>query len=507
MTLEPEQAGIAATVPVKEMQRSLHPLSWLFVLIVQLKQFALPLFALLVTGRGDRYELLPLIGVAALAIYSIFQYFTYRYRVLDDELVVRSGVFQKSVRHIPFSRIQNVSITQNVLHRLFQVAEVKLDAAGGAKPEAQMRVLSLADAHELEELIRGHAHAAGINGTDVLPKSDAEVLHHMPVLDVMKLGLINNRGMIVIGTGVGVLFQTAGESVGKLVNSMMQLLFGWTNSLHLGTAATATSIFLAVLLFLLLVRIFSVLLALFRFYDFNLSRLGQRLTVQRGLLSRMRSSLPLRRIQAYGLTEGWLHRRFDKRSLTVDSAAGVAVNEEDKSPLRDLVPLATPREMDALIAQFLASDQWPIQSWQPLHGDAWKREFVLPALLVLVAGIAGAIFFQVYALLVLLLIPILFLRAKVWSAHAAYAHTDHLIAVREGWLSRKWRFAEISKLQGLSLREGIFDRHYGMASLHLDTAGAQAMSSAFRIPYLSREEADDLMARLSTKISNGPLPF
>jgi len=57
------------------------------------------------------------------------------------------------------------------------------------------------------------------------------------------------------------------------------------------------------------------------------------------------------------------------------------------------------------------------------------------------------------------------------------------------------------------LREGIFDRHYGMASLHLDTAGAQAMSSAFRIPYLSREEADDLMARLSTKISNGPLPF
>jgi len=82
-----------------------------------------------------------------------------------------------------------------------------------------------------------------------------------------------------------------------------------------------------------------------------------------------------------------------------------------------------------------------------------------------------------------------------------------LIAVREGWLSREWRFAEISKLQGMSLREGIMDRRYGMASLYLDTAGAQQLSSAFRIPYLPREQAQQLMAQLSTKISQGPLPL
>ena len=42
-------------------------------------------------------------------------------------------------------------------------------------------------------------------------------------------------------------------------------------------------------------------------------------------------------------------------------------------------------------------------------------------------------------MLVLLLIPILFLRAKVWSAHAAYAHTEHLIAVREDERYRRYR--------------------------------------------------------------------
>lgn len=504
-----EEIDAANIATASEKLRRLHPLSWLFVLVLQLRQFAFPLIILLFTGRGDRYELWSLVGVAALAIYSVFQYFTYRYRVLDDELIVRSGVFQKSVRHIPFSRIQNVSITQNVLHRLFNVAEVKLEAAGGVKPEAQMRVLSLADAHELEELIRGHAMVAQMATSAVdTPAADTEILHKLSVIDVVKLGLINNRGMLVIGAAVGFSFQGAGDLMGSLINKGVKYLFGWSDSMHLGASGTALSVAFAIVVFLILVRLFSVLIALLQYYGFSLSQLGRRLTVQRGLLSRLRSSLPLRRIQAYGLSEGWLHRRFNKRSLKVDSAAGVAMNEENKSPLRDLVPLAEPKEMDELIARFLASDQWPIQTWHSLHKAAWQREFMLPALFVSIAGVAGAFFYPAYAaILVLLIIPVLFLRAKVWSAHAAFAHTDHLIAVREGWLSREWRFAEISKLQGLSLREGILDRRYGMASLYLDTAGAQAMSSTFRIPYLPREQANILMAQLSTKISQGPLPF
>ena len=505
---KPEELSLE---PVAELQRRLHPLSWLFVLLLQLKQFALPLIILLFTGRGDRNELWPLIGVAVLAVYSIFQYFSYRYRVLDNELVVRSGVFQKTVRHIPFSRIQNVSITQNVLHRIFNVAEVKLEAAGGVTPEAQMRVLSLKDAQELEELIRSHVNIVSTASTastgEISASSNTEVLHQLAIIDVVKLGLINNRGMVVIGAAVGVSFQSGNDLMGNFIKAGVNYMFGWSDSLHLGASATVISIAFAVIVFLLLVRIFSVVLALLQYYDFSLSQLGRRLTVQRGLLSRLRSSLPQRRIQAYGLFEGWLHRRFKRRSLKVDSAAGVAVNEESKSPLRDLVPLATPAEMDSLIARFLGSEQWPIHTWQSLHRDTWKREFIMPALFVLLAGMAATIFYSVYAALIFLFIPVLLLRAKVWSAHAAFAHTEHLIAVREGWLSREWRFAEISKLQGLSLREGILDRRYGMASLYLDTAGATSMSSAFRIPYLSREQANILMAQLSTKISNGPLPF
>src|SRR5688572_1467395 len=136
------------------VERRLHPLSFLFTLISQLKQFAIPLLVLLFTGRKNSNDLWGLVGVGVLALVSVGQYFTYRYRLDADGVVIRSGLLQRSLRHIPFARIQNVSLHQTLLHRLFGVAEVRLESAGSAKPEGQMRVLRLADAHDLERQIR-----------------------------------------------------------------------------------------------------------------------------------------------------------------------------------------------------------------------------------------------------------------------------------------------------------------------------------------------------------------
>ena len=95
----PEQAAQA--------EQRLHPMSWLFVLLQQLKQFIVPLVALLFFGRGDRNELWPLIGVGVLVVTSLWQYVTYRYGVVGDGLVIRSGLLERSLRVIPFSRIHN----------------------------------------------------------------------------------------------------------------------------------------------------------------------------------------------------------------------------------------------------------------------------------------------------------------------------------------------------------------------------------------------------------------
>src|SRR5690606_98519 len=94
-------------------EQRLHPWSWLFVLLQQLRQFLVPLVVLLFAGRRDAgpweyAEYAPLAGVAALVVVSVLQYFTYRYRIGADGISIRSGLLQRNLREIPFSRIHNV---------------------------------------------------------------------------------------------------------------------------------------------------------------------------------------------------------------------------------------------------------------------------------------------------------------------------------------------------------------------------------------------------------------
>jgi putative membrane protein len=268
--------------------------------------------------------------------------------------------------------------------------------------------------------------------------------------------------------------------------------------------AMAAAALLLVALVLALLRLLSMVIALLQFHGFRLSESEGRLSVERGLLTRLRGSVPRHRIQAYSLGEGLLHRLFKRRSLRVDTAVTEEANQQGS--LRDLAPIATPAAMDALIDHLLrgghggsgaAASAWPIADWQPLHPRAWRRKFTLPALVLLAASTVLYGFKGAWAFALLALLPVLYWRAVVWARSSAYSVGAGLVAFRGGWLSRHWRFAESRKLQALELVQSPFDRRHGMATLRFDTAGASAMEPALSIPYLPEAEARRLYASLS----------
>lgn len=484
-------------------ERRLHPLSWLFVLIQQLKSFALPLLVLLFTGRGNSWELWGLVGAGALVLVSLAQYFTYRFRVEGDGIVIRSGLFQKSLRHIPFQRIHNVALHQSLLHRVFGVAEVKLESAGGMKAEGEMRVLSLADAHALEELVRSHGRAPA-DGASAEPSAPAATeLLSLPTREVVRLGLISNRGMILVAAALGVLAQSGSELVGDAIGEWIKLLMGWGKELQLGFVGWLVGALSLLLVAVVALRVLSVLLALLQFHGFTLTESGQRLSVQRGLLTRVRANMPRRRIQAWSLRESLTHRWLGRRSLRVDSASVEAVN--DQRSVRDLVPVASPADMDRLIRHLLPRATWPLQDWRPLHPRAWRRQFTLPAVIALLVTAVLTSREGVWGLAMLAALPLLLLRAKIWARHAGYSLEGGLVAVREGWLDKSWRFAETGKLQAIKLSRSPFDRHHGMATLVLDTAGASPLEPALRIRYLPEDEARRLHDQLAAAMDGQPV--
>jgi putative membrane protein len=487
--------------PTASGEQRLHPLSWLFALIGQLKQFALPLVVLLITGRRNNADFYGLLGVGVLVLYSLAQYFTYRYRIDGDGVVIRSGLFQRSLRHVPFARIQNVGLHQTLLHRLFSVAEVRLESAGAAKPEGRMRVLRLDQAHELERLIRRRNDEPAAAGLAMVPAS--RTLLSLPLPEVLRLGLIDNRGMLVVGGGFALLAQAGDNLIGKLFQSLLAWFSGQAETWHLGMIGMAGAALFLLLLALVLLRLLSVAMALLQFHGFRLSEQDGRLSVERGLLTRWRGSTRRHRIQAFHLREGVLHRWFGRQSLRIDTAVGEAGDE--KASLRDLAPLATPARMDALIAGLLPAQAWPIGNWRPLHALAWWRKFLLPASICLIATGAVAYMRGASALLLLLALPLLFVRAKSWARRSAYCADGALLAFRGGWLDKHWRFAECDKLQAVEWLQSPLDRRFGMATLRFDTAGASPMAPALRLPYLPETEARAIYRRLCTRLREAPI--
>lgn len=489
----------ASVLHASAAEHRLHPMSWLFVLLQQLKQFIAPLIALVVFGQGDRNELWPLIGVGVLALTSLWQYFTYRYGVAGDSLVVRSGVFERSLRVIPFARIHNVALQQSLLHRVFGVAEVRLESAGGRKPEAQMRVLKLADALALEALVKRRGAVAAETGAAA---DAAPPLLTLPFGEVLRLGLVSNRGMIVVGAAVAGMSQVSPRLLPNLFELWGERAFGWAmqgeTSLPVYALGAASLCVLAVLA----LRLLSIVLALLQYSGFRLAEHERRLTVEHGLLARWRTSASRRRLQAWTLREGLMHRLLGRRSLEVDTA--VAEDQQQQRALREIAPIATPAACDALIAHLLPHSGWPALDWRPLAPHAWRLWWP-EALVTLAAGAVLGWHFGPWGALALLWLPWAWIKARARAGRAGYAVDASLVAVREGWWTRHWRFAEIDKLQALHLSRSPLDRRCGTATLWLDTAGASAFAPPLRIRFLPEAEARALHESLANLLAERPL--
>ena len=111
-------------------EQRLHPASILFDIARYARIFAWPALIAFIGGpRGGppgmgrwNYDTTPfetwlwVLVLPSLGL-SIVRYLTFRVRYEPTELVIRSGLLFRNVRHIPYARVHNLDAVQNVFHR------------------------------------------------------------------------------------------------------------------------------------------------------------------------------------------------------------------------------------------------------------------------------------------------------------------------------------------------------------------------------------------------------
>lgn len=505
----------AGPVAPPRLQR-LHPASLLFTVGSAIRRWLWPaLLVLLLRRGGDGYETSLLVLFVPSVGWSLLRYYTLRYRLDAGELVIREGLIERRERSIPFDRIQNIDTIQSPVHRLLGVADVLVETAGGGQAEAELRVLSLAAVDEMRGRVfarrqsqerAAESAAAGLVRSTVdaaasPPAAEPEqAVLRMSVGELTQMGLLYNRGMVVIGGAWALAWQA--DLLNRawmrrlIARTEMELpqSFGEMALWQQGALALAL-----VVAFLATVRLFSVGWALVTLYDFTLTRRGDELRTRFGMFTRHTVTIPRRRIQVLHLYETWLHRRFGRVSIRVETAG--ARGERDAAVGREwLVPLVRRDRLTELLA--LVQPELSIEgvAWRGVDSRAGRR--VARRSLLIAAAIVGVAAWYVrpwIAVAAAVAAGWMVLNAWISVVKTGWGVTDAAIVRRRGWLTRQWSAVRFGKVQSVHLHESPFDRRWQMADVVVDTAGVGGAGGerGLSLEYLSREDAESLRLQLA----------
>ena len=491
--------------------RRLYPLSWVFTTAQAARGFVIPLVLLLFASGGSNYELWTALVIIPAAAGAVIQYVVFRYDLGQDELVIRDGIFTRTERHIPYARVQNIDLVQNPLHRILKVALVRIETASGDRPEAVIRVLSLDAVDEMRRYVfTDRPGTAEIVGRS--PEAAAKVLLQLSGPELGKLGVVSNKGLVVVTAALGVLWQQGrwfapDELVSESLES--ERLADMLSRTPL--IAAVVVVMLVVVAAALLLRALSIAWFMVQLHGFTLTRNGADLRTEYGLFTRVSRTIPTPRIQSLTTTESPLHRWFNRQSVALRTVGGSGEDLDmgleggaRKAKSQWLAPMIDTSHVTHLLKEVLPAVDLDDVTWEPLAPQAWGRVFrrwliVVGAATMFVAGLLDSwLVVPVFAVPAALLA---LAHARLFVRHAGYALTPWGVVFKSGWWDRSVKLVRYSKIQTVEQGETPFDRRTGMASIRIDTAGAERVGHTIDIPFLDTAVAAAVRQRLCDEAS------
>jgi len=454
-------------------------------------------------------------GVAILSAISVvsyvIHYLTFRFRLTDRELVIQSGVLQRTERRIPFERVQETEIHQGPIHRLVGVARLEVTTAGSDAKEASLDVVTKAYAERVKNCIEGSSQET----EETKPSDQNEFEFRLTSRDLLWGGL-TSKLVATIGAIVSVIlyFQIFIGVGGKWWGNFEKKLEGkeipvgsaesWllSQTPDLGPLNFIADFYLAETLAkslsLALLGLFgSVVAYVVRYHQFRLTRNGRLLQSSYGLFSLRHGSFSRDRIQAIQIEEGILRRWAGLAAIRVDSAGDR--HEVDESKYRDvLVPVLKRQDASRLVREAMPGLKESEPLWRRVSPLAVRRGSMKGWLLT------GLIMLQTYfvagwyCLAWLPILPMVYYLNLQWYRHRGYWLEDQHFLARKGWINRATICLPIKNIQNVSVTQSYFDRRLSLATLSVDTAGQSNTGGGPVIRHMPIEEAKRLQSILVT---------
>ena len=446
--------------------RRLHPLSPLIGLVREVRRLFVLAF-LIVLGVQGSGGLLEAVAPGAVALLGILEWLRTTFSVTAEELRIDSGVFVRQSRSARFDRIQAVDIDQPLVTRMFGLAELRVQIAGGHHGHFLLRCMRQSEAAKLRAYLLERATGAApdvrvaepprdavlaappgvvsaptevttagasASGSVVAAAPPADHASQFPPLpfpasdayaDGVPFGLAwNERPLAAVPNGR---FIASLLLSGPVWGAALVVAAGVVIFLLWGAAAVSGS--------------FSVFFAsgvyiwdrFQRYFGFTLTESSDGLRLRHGLLNRFAQTIPPGRVQAYEITEPLLWRvaGWARLRITVAGYSKGGGRGESRRKASVLLPVV-PREIAFQLVTYLTGADVLDKTLTPAPTRArW--------------------------------------RVGLWRRTYGVAADARIVVARYGLFARKYAIAPHAKVQSIALHQGPWQRRLRLASVRVHT--------------------------------------
>ncbi len=443
------------------------------------------------------YALAAALGLLTILV-AIGRYLRFRFRIGEDGIRIRQGIFRREELDIGFDRVQGINTTQNPLYRWLGLVDIAIDTAGSAASEGHLPAVPASLGLSLRQRTRRRTDASADDHTRADGESDRTLLA-LSAGDMVRIGLTSNRGLLLLAF-LAPLADNLGEELTGRIEQWLGPLTRALDELSGGAAAMAALLFfLAAVLVLMAI---SVAAAFLRHHRYVLTTDGEVIRSSAGLINRHEHSMGLGKLQVLTIRQGPLLRLFGAVRIVARQAASHAVNTRRSF----LIPLVPTEAIDRLRTLFFGAEGRDADISPDADGFRPVSKRYIRSRAVLFGSLAATVIWVQSAprgawvaggLLTAAAVALAWLAARRRHARWGLALTRDMAVVRQGFFGTTLSVFLLRKVQRIDILQSPFQRRHGLVTMEFVLA-AETITVPWIDDAVARELCDYVLYRVET---------
>lgn len=425
-------------------------------------------------------------GVMLLLVIGTLNWWRFLYRIEDDTLHIKSGIFVRKDLYLTKDRIQVIDVTSGIIQRVFGLVKLDIQTAGSSSRQAAIDAITKAKASEINHLLRGHINDSidPLDPVQAVVENEDEIIKTITLPHKELLIAASTSGSFGIALS---LIATIFSQVEPLISDseffeyILSLLPNQTDIMMI------VSIIASFVIFAWLISFISTLLS---YGNFQLDIKQDEIIVSRGIFEKKRITVPYNRIQAIHVAEGIIREPLGYASVHLESAG---YGDEKGSGSFVLFPLIKRSRILKLLNEIVPNYQKEIDGYKP-PARSFRRYIFRSALLVTCITTIVYWFFELNSWIWLL--PVL---SVVWGwlryRDAAIGWGNDILVLRSRFFSKSTAYIKKERVQDVTIRQSVFQQIRGLCSVKVFVASGDHGKS-FSVSDLEIEDGYQLLREM-----------